>query len=86
MLDIYNDDGETITEMPLTEKQLAILEVAGEIAVIFHTPQLLRSLLGDRSGSFSLHKRDDRVVTREPQAVKRYADLQKAIAAAQRAN
>jgi len=84
MSDIYNDDGETIAEMPLTERQLAILDAADELVVIYHTPQLLRHLLGEHSGSFTLHKRDDRVVTNEPKVVERYAQLQKAIAAARR--
>jgi|KBSMisStaDraftv2_1062788.scaffolds.fasta_scaffold300297_2 hypothetical protein len=86
MFSIYKDDGEIIAEMPLTEKQLAALDEGGEIAVIFHTPQLQRTLLGERSGAFSLHKHGDRIVTSEPQAFKIYADMQKAIAAAQRAN
>jgi len=86
MPDIHNDDGDNIAEMSLTERQMAALEEGGEIVVIFHTPQLLRGLLGERNGSFTLHKHADRIVTNEPEAVKVYAGLQKAIASARRMN
>ncbi len=82
MTDICNTEGEVIADIPLSSKQLGLLEGGNEITVIFHTPQLLHKLLGQRSGSFSLHKADGHIVTKEPEAVTTYADLQKAVVAA----
>jgi hypothetical protein len=79
MPDVFDGDGNVIGEIPLSVKQLALLESGEEISVIYHTPQLLRYLLGERSGSFSLHRNAERFITREPAAVKHFAELQKAI-------
>jgi len=79
---IYDSDGKDIGSIPLSDKQRAMLETGAEIVVIYHTPQLLRSLLGERNGSFVLHKDGDRVVTTTAAEVKEFAALQKAITAA----
>jgi hypothetical protein len=80
MAAIFSKDDE-IADIPLSVKQLAALEQGEEIAVIYTTPQLLRGTLGQQSGSFSLQKDHDRIVTQMPDAVKAYAKLQKSIAA-----
>jgi hypothetical protein len=76
---IYDADGNELGSVPLTEKQRDALDAGGSIAVLYHTPQLMHAELGKRSGSFSLHKDGDRLVTTTPAAVKDYAQLRTAI-------
>jgi hypothetical protein len=76
---IHDSDGNEIGGIALSDKQRATIETGAEIVVIYHTPQLLRSLLGERNGSFMLRKDGDRVVTTTTAAVKDFVALQKAI-------
>jgi hypothetical protein len=78
---IYDSDGNEIGGIPLSDKQRETIETGAEIVVIYHTPQMLRSLLGERNGSFMLRKIGERVVTTTAAAVKDFVALQKAIAA-----
>lgn len=78
---IYDSDGNEVGSIPLSDKQRETIETGAEIVVIYHTPQLLRSLLGERNGSFMLRKIGERVVTTTTAAVKDFVALQKAIAA-----
>lgn len=78
---IYDSDGNEIGGIALSEKQRATIETGADIVVIYHTPQMLRSLLGERNGSFMLRKDGERVVTTSSAAVKDFVALQKAIAA-----
>lgn len=79
MTDIYSRSGEKIAAVPLSEKQIAALEAGTEVTVLYHTPQLLQSLLGATSGSFTLRKDGDHIVTDVPDAVQKCASLQEAI-------
>jgi hypothetical protein len=81
MQTIYDADGEELGQIPLSEKQQAALDAGGTISVLYHTPQLMHAELGRRSGSFSLHKDGERLVTTTPAPVKDFVQLQKAIAA-----
>lgn len=82
---IYDSDGTVIGSIALSDKQRTLLEAGEDITVIYHTPQLLRSLLGERSGSFTLRKVHQRIETDEPDAVKHFVALQQAIARAREA-
>ena len=82
MTAIHDDDGNEIADMTLSEKQDAILKAGEEIVVIYHTPQLLRTLLGEQNGTFVLRKNGDRITTANAATVKKFADLQRAIKAA----
>jgi hypothetical protein len=79
---IYDSEGNELGRMPLSDKQRATIETGADIVVIYHTPQMLRSLLGERNGSFILRKDGDRVVTTTAAAVKEFVGLQAGIAAA----
>lgn len=79
---IYDSDGNEVGSMPLSDKQRATIETGAEIVVIYHTPQMLRSLLGERNGSFMLRKDGNRVVTTSTAAVKDFMAIQAGIAAA----
>ena len=84
MVTIHDAGGAVIGEITLSSKMIAALETGGEITLMFHTPQLLRGLLGESAGSVVLRKEGERIVAGNPQSVRKYCDLQKAIAAARR--
>ena len=78
---IFDADGKEIGDIPLSDKQQTALEHGEEIVVLYHTPQLMHGVLGQRSGSFMLKKADDRLLTTKPDAVKEYRDIQATVAA-----
>ncbi len=84
-MQVYDADGHVLGEVPLTPKQLAVLDAGEKISVLYHTPQLLRSALGERSGSFMLKKVGDRIVAPFPEAVKECLELHAAVKAAREA-
>lgn len=78
MPDVFDENGERIGVIPLSEQQLRMLK-SGCITVYFHTPQLLHHLLGTDSGSFEIGRNDkgDIVVRAgEVAKLKRFIDLQ----------
>jgi len=79
---IFDGDGNEIADIVLSEKQQSVLDHDEDIIVLYHTPQMLRYILGEHSGSFMLHKRGDRIVAAAPDSLRAYADLQRAIKAA----
>lgn len=82
---IHDAEGNVVAEISsLSEKSQGVLETGADITMIFHTPQLMRGALGERSGSFTLHKDGDRLITTTPAAVKVYAEIQAGIAAIKR--
>lgn len=83
---IFDSDGRELGGIILSDKQRSTIETGEAIVVIYHTPQLLRGVLGERNGSFTLRKIDDRIETGEPAKVKEFVALQKAIAATREAN
>jgi hypothetical protein len=80
---VHDTDGNEVADIALSEKQRRVLETGEEIVVIYHTPQTLRYVLGEKSGTFVLHKLGQRIVVRDADVLRRYADLQRAIKAAQ---
>jgi len=76
---IFDGDGNEIADLDISEKQTKILELGEEVVLLFHTPQLLRSLLGERTGSFMLKKIGTRVVAIDADSVKKYAALVHAV-------
>lgn len=82
MTAIYDNEGNEIAEIDLSEKQRAVLETGENIVMIYHTPQMLRYLLGEHTGTFVLHKHDEQVIVNDAGRLRKYADLQRAIKAA----
>jgi hypothetical protein len=83
MTDVFDDQGNVIASIPISEKMLAILETGADVTIIYHTPQRLRSFIGERTGSVVLRgKPSARVLARDPRAVKALAELQAMIAQA----
>ena len=56
MEEIFDVDGNSLGKIPLSARQMDLLAVGENITVQYHTPQLLRHLVGERSGSFELGK------------------------------
>ena len=83
---IHDSDGNEIADIVLSVKQRAVLETGEEIVVIYHTPQTLRYVLGDKGGTFVLRKAGDRITVRDAAVLRRYAELQRAIKAAREAH
>lgn len=81
MPDVFDSDGNKLADIPLSDKQRTLLDAGQEVCVIYHTPQLMRSQLGDRNGSFLLSMNGDRLVTSTPEPFKQFAKLQAGIAA-----
>ena len=81
MTAIYDGDGNEIADIGLSEKQRTLLEAGENVVMIYHTPQMLRYLLGEHSGSFVLHKHEERVVVSNAERLRAFADLQRAIKA-----
>jgi len=76
---IFDGDGNEIADIEISEKQTKILELGEEVVLLFHTPQLLRSLLGERTGSFMLKKIGARITAMDAGSVKKYADMLRAV-------
>jgi len=79
---IFDADGNELADIALSEKQCALLEAGENIVLIYHTPQMLRHLVGDHSGSLILGKHGENVFTSAPDSLRAYADLQRAIKSA----
>lgn len=82
MTTIFDGDGNEIADIALSEKQQSVLDHDEDIIVLYHTPQMLRYVLGECSGSFMLHKRGDRIIAAAPDSLRAYANLQRAIKSA----
>jgi len=82
MFTIYDDQGNSIAAIPLSEKQIKLLDVSSEITVLWHTPRMLQSTLGTESGHFTLYKDGNRIIAPDSAALRKYASLQSAIMAA----
>lgn len=76
MNEIYDSDGNLIAAIPLSERNLELLNKGAEITIQYRTPQLMRADLGDREGRFVLFKSDDQIRSHDVGQVEAYADLQ----------
>ena len=85
MTTIFDGDGNELAEIQLSEKQTQVLGAGEAIVVIYHTPQLLRHILGEQNGTFTLRKAGELVVAKDVDGLKRYAALQIAIRKAREA-
>jgi hypothetical protein len=76
---IFDRDGNEIVDIPLSEKNQRVLDHDEEIVIIYHTPQMLRYVLGEKSGTFMLRKLGGRIIAADADGLRAYADLQRAI-------
>jgi hypothetical protein len=83
---IYDGDGNEVADITISEKQRRVLETGEEIMVIYHTPQTLLYVIGERAGKFTLRREGQRIIARDLPMLRRYVDLQRAIKAAREAH
>ena len=76
---IFDRDGNELADIPLSEKNQHVLDHDEEIVILYHTPQMLRHILGEKSGSFMLRKLGEHIVAADVVGLRAYADLQRAI-------
>ena len=76
---IFDRDGNELADIQLSEKNQHVLDHDEEIVIIYHTPQMLRYVLGEKSGTFTLRKRGNHIVAADVVSLRAYADLQRAI-------
>lgn len=76
---IFDCDGNELADIPLSEKQCALLEAGENVVTIYHTPQMLRHVLGQCNGTFTLTKQQDRIVVNDVPSLRAYADMQRAV-------
>jgi hypothetical protein len=79
---IFDNNGNELADIALSEKQQTLLNTGENIVVIYHTPQMLRGLLGEQTGSFVLTKHQTQIVVNDADRLRAFADLQRAIKAA----
>jgi hypothetical protein len=82
MADVFDPDGNALGDVALSDKLADLIERGERAVMIYHTPQLLRYVLGERKGTFTLRKAAGHIMSDEPDAVKDYIALQRAIQAA----
>jgi hypothetical protein len=58
-----------------------VLDAGAVLTVQYHTPQLMHAELGQRSGTFTVQKDGERLITTTPKSVKDFVAMQSAIAA-----
>jgi hypothetical protein len=80
MADVFTRKGEYLGMVAMSPMQHDKLYAEGSIVVTYHTPQLLRNILGQRSGQFKLYKSGEDIVTDDVAAVKECAEMFKRIA------
>jgi len=77
--EIYDADGNLLGNISLSDMQMKRLAAGGLISVRYHTPQLLRQVLGEHSGVFELMLKDGKIVSQGAEELKRYIALLDAI-------
>jgi hypothetical protein len=81
---VYDPDGNEIADFALSPRQEQALKAGEETTMLFHTPQLFRSTLGQLNGAFTLRQIGERVVTSDIDSVRAYAAIQTAVKRAMR--
>jgi hypothetical protein len=81
MIEVFDRDGNRIDEIILSPKKVDLLARGVAVEVTYHTPQLLRYVLGEEHGTFTLGRTGERITAADPEAIRRYVRLQKRIKA-----
>jgi len=79
LFDVYEATGALIGAVPISPLELDKLHNGQTITIMFHTPRMLRDKLGERNGVFEVLELDGKLFVTNPDDVKRYIELQKAI-------
>ena len=76
VFDVYEANGAHIGEIPISAQQRAVLHAGGRITIDYHTPRMLREMLGARNGSFDVREIDGRLLVSDAEQVKCYIAMQ----------
>jgi hypothetical protein len=82
VFDVYEANGAHIGALPISPQDLSVLHNGGTLTITFHTPRMLRQVLDIMNGSFQLIEVEGKIITAQPETVKRYIDMQADIARA----
>ena len=83
MEQIYDRNGDPLAIVPVSERMLDILDTGEEMTIIYHTPQLLRDRLGNRSGNFVLYKMGGQIRVTDPKPFLEFVQIHAGVEAAQ---
>lgn len=81
---IYDPEGDQSIDLPLSDKQRALLEAGEDVTISYHTPQLMLGLIGRRSGQITIKQQGDRVMASKLDAFREFRALRAAIEAVQK--
>jgi hypothetical protein len=81
MLTVFDRDGNRIDDINLSPKKVELLARGVAVEVTYHTPQLLRYVLGEENGKFTLSRDGGKITAADAEAIRRYVRLQKRIKA-----
>ena len=81
---IHDLDGKQSFELPLSFKQRELLDTGAEVTISYHTPQLMRGLLGTRSGKVTIKRQGDRVIASNTRDFHAFKLLREAIETVQK--
>ena len=80
--DIYDPHLAHIGEIPISPQQREQLHRGGTITMSYHTPRMLRELIGIRNGQFDVIETDNHLIVTDVEEAKRFIELQTDIARA----
>jgi hypothetical protein len=81
---VHDLDGKQSMEVPLSFKQRELLDAGQEVTISFHTPQLMRGLLGSRSGKVTIRRQGDQVIASNTRDFHAFKMLREAIETVQK--
>ena len=82
IFDIYDPNLVHVGEIPISPRQREQLHRGGTITMSYHTPRMLREIIGVHNGQFDVIETDDRLIVSDVEQAKRVIELQTDIARA----
>lgn len=76
---VFDDDGNEIGDVALSENVAALLERDAEVTVHFHTPRMMVYELGAHNFTFTLRKLGARATSHDGEMLRSYIRLQRDI-------
>ena len=80
--DIYDPNLAHIGEISISPQQREQLHRGGTVTIAYHTPRMLRELVGVRNGQFDVIETDNHLIVTDVDTAKRFIELQIDIARA----
>ena len=80
VFDVYEPGGAQIGGIPISPQSLKQVHAGGTVTIAFHTPRMLRGVLGQKNGSFEVMEVNGKLVVNDPDQAKQYIAMQLDIA------